>query len=444
MKNTMKIFSLLILLLCTVLLASCGDAISVKSVQADPYEAIMDASEDQLEAMAAKLSGLEQALEAITEKTATYELKVELPEDPSVAIEEIFAEFVVDSEADTYSGEAGIGPKGAQVTGQIWGDKDQLALSVPMLLGDGAYGLNFDTFMEDLENSSTLAAFGLSWADLKAQLGLDLDSILDKATDKDMEAIFEEYQAECEAIMEELTPVVAEETVDGVETITVTYTFTKEAMVKCVEAVEKYTRAIMGDLMELASEVEFNMDLENMPEGGTYKCYLAKKTGEILKIDLDMDGIKGTINYSTDAARPMDMSFDFTMPVEGGLTGTFRGTLREVAEEGKSGLIYDFDIAIDGESTPMTLSYIRNDADGKYEMKLAIADEAEMSIGGELTYSATEIRFTVDKINVTGEDVGVKVTFTARAGGTVEAMPAYKNALMLTTEDLLEIMKNFQ
>ena len=51
--------------------------------------------------------------------------------------------------------------------------------------------------------------------------------------------------------------------------------------------------------------------------------------------------------------------------------------------------------------------------------------------------------FAADE-SVTWEDVGVKVTFTARAGGTVEAMPAYKNALMLTTEDLLEIMKNFQ
>lgn len=440
MKNTMKIFSLLMLLLCTVLLASCGDAISVKSVQADPYEAIMDASENQLEAMAGKMTGLEQALEKLAEGVSTYEIELSIPDAADVEIQ-----AVVDAKTGAFSGEASVGADGITLTGEIWGDGEQFALSLPVLLGDGAYGLKFDTFKEDLENSSTLSVLGMPWADLKAALGLDLDSLLDKAGDKDIQAIFAEYQAELEAMMKEMTPVVAEETVGDVETVTVTYTYTKETFVKFGEIMDKYLRALLGDLMDIASEVEFDMDLEDMPQSGTYKYYLGKKTGDVLKIEMDMDGMEGTINYSTDAAKPMDMTFDVTMPVEGGLTGTIKGSITEVTEEGKSGVVMDVEAIVDGESVPMSLSFIRNDADGKYEMKLAIEGEGEMVIGGVLTYTDTEVRFTVDKISIPGEEeIAGKFTFTARAGGTVEAMPTYKNALMLTEEDLIAIFENFQ
>jgi len=296
--------------------------------------------------------------------------------------------------------------------------------------------------MEDLENSSTLAAFGLSWADLKAQLGLDLDSMLDKATDSDFKAVLEQYQAECEAIMKEMAPVVAEETVGDVETVTVTYTYTKETFVKFGEVLDKYLRAILGDLVDMA---EIDMDLENMPQSGTYKYYLVKKTGDVQKIEMDMDGMKGTVNYSTDAAKPLDMDFYITTSVEGGLTGTVKGSLREVAEEGKSGIVMDVETSIDGETMPIVLSFIRNDTDGKYEMKLAIEGEGEMVIGGELTYTETSIRFTVDKISIPGEEINIgKFTFTAQAGGTVEAIPAYKNVLNLTNEDLVAILENLQ
>lgn len=438
MKNTFKIFSLLMmLLLCTALLASCGDALSVKKVEADPYGAIMDASQKQIDAMAEMLSGPEATLKKLAEGVSTYEAELSVPDAAKINLE-----VVADAKTGAFSGEAAVGAQGVSVTGEIWGDKNQFALSVPMLLGDGTYGVKFDTFAEDLENSSTLAAFGLSWADLKAQLGLDLENMLDKATDSDFQAVLEQYQAECEAIMKEMAPVVAEETVGDVETVTVTYTYTKETFVKFGEAMDKYLRAILGDLVDMA---EIDMDLENMPQSGTYKYYLVKKTGDVQKIEMDMDGMKGTVNYSTDAAKPLDMDFYITTSVEGGLTGTIKGSLREVAEEGKSGIVMDVETSIDGETMPLVLSFIRNDADGKYEMKLAIEGEGEMVIGGELTYTETEVRFTVDKVSIPGESMdGFRLTASARAGGTVEALPAYKNVLNLTNEDLVAILENFQ
>ena len=105
----------------------------------------------------------------------------------------------------------------------------------------------------------------------------------------------------------------------------------------------------------------------------------------------------------------------------------------------------DVDTSIDGETMPLVLSFIRNDADGKYEMKLAIEGEGEMVIGGELTYTETEVRFTVDKVSIPGESMdGFRLTASARAGGTVEALPAYKNVLNLTNEDLIAILENLQ
>lgn len=438
MKNTFKIFSLLMmLLLCTALLASCGDALSVKEVEADPYGAIMDASQKQTDAMAEMLSGPEATLKKLAEGVSTYEAELSVPDAAKINLE-----VVADAKTGAFSGEAAVGAQGVSVTGEIWGDKNQFALSVPMLLGDGTYGVKFDTLAEDLENSSTLAAFGLSWADLKAKLGLDLESMLDKATDSDFQAVLEQYQAECEAIMKEMAPVVAEETVGDVEAVTVTYTYTKETFVKFGEAMDKYLRAILGDLVDMA---EIDMDLENMPQSGTYKYYLVKKTGDVQKIEMDMDGMKGTVNYSTDAAKPLDMDFYITTSVEGGLTGTVKGSLREVAEEGKSGIVMDVETSIDGETMPLVLSFIRNDADGKYEMKLAIEGEGEMVIGGELTYTETEVRFTVDKVSIPGKSMdGFRLTASARAGGTVEALPAYKNVLNLTNEDLVAILENLQ
>ena len=435
MKNTFKIFSLLMmLLLCTALLASCGDALSVKKVEVDPYGAIMDASQKQIDAMAEMLSGPEATLKKLAEGVSTYEAELSVPDAAKINLE-----VVADAKTGAFSGEAAVGAQGVSVTGEIWGDKNQFALSVPMLLGEGTYGVKFDTFMEDLENSSTLAAFGLSWADLQDQLGLDIDGLMDGLSADKVKTSFETYQAKAEAVMKDKAPAVAE---DENGLITVTYTFTRDDIAKFGEIAFEMLGDLLGDLMEAA---EVDMDLENMPESMVYIYYLDKKTGDLTKVDMEMDGAKGTVTYSTDPTKPMDMAFDVTVAVEGELTGTVKGTLREVAEEGKSGLIYDFDIAIDGESTPITLSFIRSDADGKYEMKLAIADEGEMVIGGELTYTETEVRFTVDKVSIPGESMdGFRLTASARVGGTVEALPAYKNVLNLTNEDLAAILENLQ
>lgn len=433
MKNTMKIFSLLMMLvLCTVLLASCGDALSVKKVEADPYEVIMDASQKQIDAMAERLSGPEAVLEKLAEGVSTYRAGFSVPD-----VADINFEAAVDAKTGAFSGDVAVGVQGVSVTGEIWGDKDQFALSLPVLLGSGSYGVNFDTFMEDLENSSTLAAFGLSWAELKDQLGVDVDGLMDGLSADGLKTSFETYLTEAEAVMKDKAPVVAEDE-NGI--ITVTYTLTGEDLAKYGELAFDMLGDLLGDLMDAA---EMDMDLENMPEKMVYIYYLDKKTGDLTKVDMEMDGAKGTVTYSTDPTKPMDMAFDVTVAVEGDLTGTIKGALREVAEEGKSGLIYDFDMAIDGESTPITLSYIRNDADGKYEMKMAVADEGELVIGGELTYTETSLRFTVDEISIPGEESDIcKFTFTAEAGGTVEPMPAYKNALNLTNEDLAAIVEN--
>ena len=433
MKNTMKIFSLLMMLvLCTVLLASCGDALSVKKVEADPYEVIMDASQKQIDAMAERLSGPEAVLEKLAEGVSTYRAGFSVPDAADINFE-----AAVDAKTGAFSGDVAVGVQGVSVTGEIWGDKDQFALSLPVLLGSGSYGVNFDTFMEDLENSSTLAAFGLSWTELKDQLGVDVDGLMDGLSVDGLKTSFETYLTEAEAVMKDKAPVVAE---DENGLITVTYTFTREDIAKYGEIAFDMLGDLLGDLMDAA---EMDMDLENMPEKMVYIYYLDKKTGDLTKVDMEMDGAKGTVTYSTDPTKPMEMAIDVTVAVEGDLTGTIKGALREVAEEGKSGLIYDFDIAIDGESTPITLSYIRNDADGKYEMKVAIADEGELVIGGELTYTETSLRFTVDEISIPGEESDIcKFTFTAEVGGTVEPMPAYKNALKLTNEDLAAIVEN--
>lgn len=435
MKNTFKIFSLLMmLLLCTALLVSCGDALSVKKVEADPYGTIMAASQKQVDAMADLLSGPEATLQKLAAGVSTYEAELSIPDAAKISLE-----VVADAKTGAFSGEAAVGAQGVSVTGELWGDKNQFALSVPMLLGDGTYGVKFDTFMEDLENSSTLAAFGLSWADLKEELGVDIDGLMDGLSADKVKASFETYQAEAEAVMKDKTPAVAEDE-NGI--ITVTYTLTRDDLAKYGEIAFHMVEDLLGDLMDAE---EIDMDPENMPESLVYIYYLDKKTGDLTKVDMDMDGVKGTVTYSTDAAKPMDIAFDVIVPVDGGLIGTLKGSLREVAEEGKSGLIYDFDIAIDGESTPITLSFIRNDADGKYEMKLAVADEGEMVIGGELTYTETSIRFTVDKISIPGEEINIgEFSFTAEVGGTVEALPTYKNVLNLTTADLTAILENFQ
>ncbi len=435
MKNTFKLFAILMmLLLCTALLASCGDALSVKEVEADPYGAIMAASQKQVDAMADLLSGPEATLQKLAEGVSTYEVELSIPDAADISLE-----VVADAKTGAFSGEAAVGAQGVSVTGEIWGDKNQFALSVPMLLGSDAYGVKFDTFMEDLENSSTLAAFGLSWADLKDQLGVDLDGIMDGLSADKIKTAVETYQAEAEAVLKDKAPVVAEDE-NGV--ITVTYTLTRDDIAKYGELATDMVKDLMGGLLD-PSELEDG--LVEMPGSATYIYYLDKKSGDLTKVDIDMDGAKGTVTYSTDSAKPLDMAFDITVPVDGDVTGTVKGSLREVAEEGKSGLIIDFETSIDGETMPMTMSCICNDADGKYELKLAIEGEGEMVIGGELTYTETSIRFTVDKINIPGEEINIgELSITAEVGGTVEALPTYKNILNLTTADLTAILENFQ
>ena len=444
MKKTFKLFAILMmLLLCTTLLASCGDALTLKKAQADPYGVLMAAIEKQNADITSRLSGVSGALESISKGTATYSFELSLPDSGGSSVEEISAEVVVDAESGTYSGEAGIGPKGALITGEIWGDKNQFALSVPMLLGSDAYGVKFDTFFEDLENSSTLALFGISWADLKEQMGIDPQDMFAKFTSQDFRAATEQYITATEELAKSMTPVVAEEMLGEVDTVTVVYTYTKADIIKSGEAMDTYFKAIMGDLLEVA-EVEYNMDLENMPETTAYKYYLAKETGRVVKMEITWDGTAGAvINFSTDENKPLDMEMTLNTEAEG---QQIQAKLRlgEVTEEGKSGIVMDMEVTADGETHTMTMSFIRDNADGKYRLVLA-ADGEEAVMAGALTYTDTELRFTVDSMVIPGEAVYFdSFAVTAKTGGEVEAIPEYKNVLNLTAADITAIFENFQ
>ena len=220
---------------------------------------------------------------------------------------------------------------------------------------------------------------------------------------------------------------------------------TKEDAQKSSELVLDLIETKFAKIFELAGvsfdDVRAEMMAEEIETGDVKtKCYLGKNTGEIVAMDIDIpDTAKGTVVYGEDVSDKLEISFDFDITYEEEKS-TLTGTIKEITDEGKGGFDIDVIVNMYGEEHTASMDIVRNDADGKYEIKLTADDEEIGTVTGVLTYADEEFKLTVDTITAEGETAEIGLSISAKVGGTVEAVPEYTNIITAPVEELEDLI----
>lgn len=386
----------------------------------------------------------------------------------------------IDSNAGTFADILKINADGQEVTVNLYGNNGEIAVQVPSVLGDVAYGLNLNTLMEDLKNSPIWAMTGMSFEDLESQLGIDFEAILDTYA-----GMFETMAGSADVIMDKIFAHVDVKTTAGKVTINgtevdatiITYTFD-----------ENDVKNIIFELIDWAESTIRKMATE-LTEN------LGSMMGESVNVDalmsqMDMDAIKKEVS---DALAGKDMNFTLAMNINAS-SGMLMSVNAEMAAtiNGVDGKIYaDLILGADpANSDKYTLDIGGCKADGSEKGGFLVTLERDLDqavqvttlkveqymgtqsrvlLNGSLTYDTTNSKFVlagnaggselrvdgmyketetslefgIDSVTTGGNTVAVDllVKFETINGSDVPKMPSYKNPLKMDMTELMELLQ---
>lgn len=447
--------ALLAIVMCFGLLAGCGKSgITLKKVQKDPYAAMVAGYEKYTDALEAKYGKAFDVFDKLSEGVGTYSAKLSVPEGGDIDIS-----AVVDAKNGAYSAKASAGAMGVTMDASLWGDKNNIALSVPALLGNGTYGVKLDTLETDLEGSALLKSLtgGMSLDDIKGALeseaGIKWDDLKGMLSADKLTEAMNKYTSDMEAFMKGKTYTVAEESFKVGETdvpaISVAYTLTADDYKKIMDIYAEMLDSQFGSIftaagIDIKDEIESVMSEDGINEflgdSVSGKIYLGKKTGAVVAVVTEAETLKATVCFGEDVSKKLDMSFDVEITADGETVGV-NAALTDASADGKSGFELNAAVTVDGEEHKLTASALRNDADSKFEAKATVDGEEMGKIAGKLTYSAEEFTVTVDSVTAGGETTDIGLTVSAKLGGTVEAVPEYTNIITASEEDVSGILE---
>ncbi len=452
------------IIMCMGMIVSCDKEKTsvIDTVKKDPGKAVSDGSAKYFEALSQKYGDVFAALDKAASGVGTYKLDIKGDDGDaeSVLAAGVGVEAVVDAANCKYSGELSIGV-GMGITAGIslWGDNNNIALHAPLLLGEEKYGVAFDTFMDKFPESELFNVIGggMSFEDFKAALGeetdVPLDEIFDAFSMENLKRSMEKYVKDTEAVLKGITPEITEGKFDELDVVSVKYTLTKEDMKKLAEVEKNTIKEMFSKLISLGIVAPENIEsvFENADdENVVFTWHLGKINGILSGMEIISDDGTMKVNFGADVAKKFEMNMDLSVDADGEKTDIKLG-VSEVTDEGKGGFVVKFDYndtapategSAEGEKTSESaaVSMIRNDADGKYEMKIESDGETTAVVAGQLTYNADEFRLTVDSATIDGETSGVGFALSVLAGGEVEALPGYKNILDMGVDELNTIM----
>ena len=427
----------------TALVGCGGDKLSLDRVKSDPIGAISDAANvasTALEKKSAFVSAMKKLSEA---DTLGFELSASADEYASLSLSGNSSKS-----KGLASGKVSLMIDGASSDTYFWSDKSGFALKSPELIGDETYGVNMETLDSDLKNSTLLES-----------MGVDTDKIAGSAdTALSVEALrqaFEQLKSDVTAtangsaqVEEEAITIASGE----VNAVSVKLPVNKDACGAYFDAVIKFCDKISEGAVDRDAVASAKDEIAEKLEGADVfaKVYLSKKTATAVKSELliEADGIKMSMTNAKvkDDAASIDTDIAVTV-VENGETVTVNGEIRTVTEKGQEGITYKVSVPDIGGSGAgdITVSAVRNTADGKIELKAGGkfgGAEMNYSVTGTLTYSNTECILTLDPIDI--PDVcKVNASLKMTTGAEPEAVPAYKNVLMLDEDDFQSLLLEF-
>ena len=361
--------------------------------------------------------------------------------------------------------------EGETVTGHIYCDGTELAVTSTDLFGPGvAVGINFSTLLEDLETSGLL---DLLESEMGAELA-DLEEALTQyaASAEEMNATTEKVVAALEEFTQGIEYTEAEGTANvyGAQVGAVIYTYTmdkddyKKLMDLFLDLAEESYRAEIGKMiaqgymtadeaedMNLFAEArdEMNAAWDDVDMSGVLKLYANPDNGCLMLIECTFIGtVEGetmdanmTLTLGEDPATSekyvlaMDMNLDDTeiLTMELALTSTTNGSVDTTT--------LDFDATVEGEEMDLlnfTATY--DNSTSAYELAVE-ADGEKIAARGYMESTDDYFSITVDSLEADGEtlELGFSLSIENDPNCEIPSVPEYANVLTdLGLADLLE------
>ncbi len=401
----------------------------------------------------------------------------------------------IDSANGKYVSDTKVSVNGDEISGQIFFDKNGVAIKGEDILGsDKALLLSFSTFVEKFTDSALADIFGLTEAD-KEQFNTVIAEIKAALENKDSGIDVEKLIADITAKSKEyVKPVISSETVDAIDCVVVTYTVTKDNIVALSkDLVDIIVDAIPDDIMaelDIGTKAELKTmakelideEIAELSMTMTSKMYVVKSTNKVLKNTADctvviptytlefnediwdLETVKvgdATIKVNTEikytnSEISMKVDCDVAVPeskdaeptsekvsVEAKITKTVTG------DETK----FNAEMSItQGTITvkPVSGSFTYNKATGNVALSVDVmADEdvtetINLTVNGNIKVEGKKATAKLTSVKLDGETYEFEVSVAFEQLDAIPTVPAdAKDVVDLTEEEIITIMEEF-
>lgn len=462
MKKKLSLLIVLALILSmTIALTGCGE-LTAKSVEKDPNKQIMESMVSTMEA----IFGTEQSPQDIL-KAAMQKGVITVEGDDN-----FHNTLAINADEKSFSNVLNLKEGRQELNLTLYGKDRELAFEIPEMIGEGVYGVNLETLIEDLKDSVLWQYLDISYEDFLEAYEEDYNQFMDqlsKLDQKDTQKSLEELKKELEAVVAKLSVYAKDEeiTVDGeaMKVVNVYYEFTEDDLHDLMNVYidwQEDQAGAMGEMLggtgngsydEYYEEMRAEMDAFFAETDG--ECVLTftlnPKTKYIMLINLSFvgemaDQEDASLNISVDLGADPAASNAFkvrcVIDAEDEETGEVELIWERDHNDKKNAGEVTFISAFGGDSDTIALSYAWDKADGGFEVSME-ADGSEISVSGKYNLEDNAFRLEIDKLNVDGEEQEgtLKLFVAATDGKEVKTMPEYINLAKITEEQLQEIVQ---
>ncbi|MGN0998229.1 MAG: hypothetical protein ACI4PO_01595 [Faecousia sp.] len=460
-KKLSLMIALALILSITIALTGCGE-LTAKSVEKDPNKQIMESMVSTMEAIFGTGQSPQDILKEAMQKGVI-----------TVEGDDIFHNtLAINSDEKSFSNVLNLKEGGQELNLTLYGKDRELAFEIPEMIGEGVYGVNLETLMEDLKDSVLWEHLDISYEDFLEAYEEDYNQFLDQLSKQDQidtQKSLEELKKELEGVVAKLSVYAKDEevTVDGeaMKVVNVYYEFTDDDLHDLLNVYIDWQEDQAGAMEELLSGTG----------SGSYDEYYEEMRGEMDAFFAETDGdcvLTFTLNPKTKYIMLINLSFVGEMPDLGdaslnisvdlgadpAVSNAFKVRCVIEAEDEETGEVelnwerdhndknnsgeVTFTSAFEGDSDTIVLSYAWDKTEGDFDVSLE-ADGSEISVSGKYILEDSSFRLEIDKLNVDGEEHEgtLKLSVAATDGKEVEAMPEYINLAKITEEKLQEIVQ---
>ena len=344
---------------------------------------------------------------------------------------------------------------GMQMELGIYANDEELVLTMPDVLDD-AYGISYETLLQDLENSELWTLLGVDYDEVKSEIEPMLEDLLKQDADdsvEEMEQLIEDVLSSVDRKVTEGKVTVDGETVDAV---IVTYSMDQDDMLKMLDSFcvwyEKYMESFAAlDIEEAMDEfddavAEVETALKEADLTVELVVNINAETGYIMTAKGVLEGTvedeEGTaileLDLGLDASKSDKFTLKATEIADGEEMDVFQVILkRDIAD---AEVAYELSVRAAGMTVfRMDLTYDKDTNAYGIEMEM---DEEKFSANGTFEATDSKLALTVDTLTSYGEETELNLELILEniTAEDIPAMPKYKNILKLTQDDLIDVI----